>query len=246
VPMTPTSVLFIALALLLPLPALAGPPYVTDDPAPTDYRHYEIYVFGSGTHTADGTGGATGLDISYGAAPDLQLSVTLPIAYDHPRGSPFVGGPGNIEIATKYRFLHQEDVGVDVAVFPRIFLPSISHRVGEQHATFFLPVWIGKHTGSWGAFGGGGCAINRGGGSRNYCLFGWAVTYKPSEKLEVGVELYHQTPGAVGARHTTSVGVGAHYDVNETFHLVGSIGSGIQNASQTNQMSWYTALLLTF
>lgn len=28
--------------------AAAGPPYATDDPEPTDYWHYEVYVFSGG------------------------------------------------------------------------------------------------------------------------------------------------------------------------------------------------------
>ena len=35
-------------------PAVAGPPYVSDDPEPTDYKHWEIYTFSSGTATRDG------------------------------------------------------------------------------------------------------------------------------------------------------------------------------------------------
>jgi hypothetical protein len=44
----------LALALLTRT-AFAGPPYVADDPEPTDYRHFEIYTFNNGTTTRDGT-----------------------------------------------------------------------------------------------------------------------------------------------------------------------------------------------
>lgn len=239
-------ILTFALVLLLPLSAIAGPPYVTDDPEPTDTGHFEIYLFGAGTHTLDGADGAAGLDFNYGAAKDLQLSATFPIAYEHPVGAPIIGGLGNVELAAKYRFLHQEDFGVDVVVFPRVFLPSGSHRVGDQHAVFFLPVWLGREIGAWTTFGGGGCAINRGDGSQDYCLLGWAVTRKIADDLEIGAEIYHQTPDAKGARTSTSLGVGARYDLNETFHIVTSIGPGIQNARETNQWSWYSAVLFTF
>ena len=47
--------------------AVAGPPYVSDDPQPTDYRHYEIYLLTEGTRTDDGTAGASGIDFNYGA-----------------------------------------------------------------------------------------------------------------------------------------------------------------------------------
>src|SRR5271155_3805926 len=35
--------------------AVAGPPYVSDDPEPTDYQHYEIYLFTDGMSAHDGT-----------------------------------------------------------------------------------------------------------------------------------------------------------------------------------------------
>jgi hypothetical protein len=72
----------LALAVLA-RPALAGPPFVSDDPEPTPYRHFEIYTFNNGTNTRDGTAGEAGIDFNYGAAPDLQLTATLPAGYDH-------------------------------------------------------------------------------------------------------------------------------------------------------------------
>ncbi len=108
----------------IPTPALAGPPYLTDDPEPTDYQHFEIYTFSQGMATQDGVNGEGGIDFNYGGAPNLQLTATLPAAYDFPvSGSPAIG-PGNIELAAKYRFLTQDNFGLDVAVFPRLFLPS--------------------------------------------------------------------------------------------------------------------------
>ena len=71
---------FIAAAMVsLVRPALAGPPYVSDDPQPTDYKHFEIYTFSNGTTTRGDIGGAAGIDFNYGAAPNLQLTTTLPI-----------------------------------------------------------------------------------------------------------------------------------------------------------------------
>ncbi|MFY9835137.1 MAG: hypothetical protein WAK55_01450 [Xanthobacteraceae bacterium] len=55
------------LSLALIEPVFAGPPYISDDPEPTDYRHYEIYTFNSGTNSRDATDGETGVDFNYGA-----------------------------------------------------------------------------------------------------------------------------------------------------------------------------------
>jgi hypothetical protein len=43
--------------VVLARPAVAGPPFVSDDPEPTPYHQFEIYTFNSGTNMRDGTGG---------------------------------------------------------------------------------------------------------------------------------------------------------------------------------------------
>jgi len=226
--------------------AFAGPPYVTDDPEPTDQGHFEIYAFGAGTTTRDGRDGEAGIDFNYGGAEDLQLTAVLPVSYEtlHDRGT--VAGIGNIELAAKYRFLHQDGFGWDVALFPRLFLPSLSAHVGDCHASFLLPLWIAKDFGAWSTFGGGGCALNNGDGSKTYCLAGWALTRQVLPALRIGAEIYHQTADTRDGKASTGVGVGATYDLSKSYHLMASYGPGIQNAAETNRTSWYAALLMTF
>lgn len=228
------------------MPASAGPPYLSDDPEPTDYRQYEIYAFTNGMMTRDGTSGEGGIDFNYGAAPNLQLTATLPMAYGLPVGGAPAIGPGNIELAAKYRFLTQQNFGLDVAVFPRVFLASLSANVGTQHAAFLLPVWLEKDWGQWSAFGGGGCAINRGGNSQDYCEAGVVVTRQVRKELQVGLELFHQTADTIGGKDMTSIGAGVRYDMNGHLHLLGYVGRGIENADETDRLNWYTSLLFTF
>jgi hypothetical protein len=52
------------LLALLAEPAIAGPPYVSDDPEPTDYKHFEIYTFNTGITTRSGTVGESGIDFN--------------------------------------------------------------------------------------------------------------------------------------------------------------------------------------
>ena len=227
-------------------PALAGPPFVSDDPEPTDYKHFEIYTFNAGTAVRGDTGGASGVDVNYGAAPDLQLTATIPAAFDLPAGDPASFGLGNVELAAKYRFLHQNSFGLDVSVFPRLFLPSPSKSVGTNTVSLLLPVWVQKDwSGGWSAFGGGGCVISQR-SSQNYCLTGGVVTYQLLPKLQFGVELFHQTAAAAGTPATTSLGIGAKYDINENYHLLGYVRRGIQNTNETNLYSWYASVLFTF
>jgi hypothetical protein len=237
---------FLMLTAVLSDPSMAGPPYVTDDPQPTDYKHYEIYAFGSATTTREGSSGAAGIDFNYGAAPDLQLTAVLPSGYDKPSGSSTVSGLSNVELAAKYRFLRQDTAGWDVSIFPRVFLPSASRSVGNRHASLLLPLWMEHDWDDWSTFGGGGCVLNQGGDSRNFCLAGWALTRQVLPKLQLGLEIYHQTPDTRGGRATTGINFGARYDLNEHYHLVASAGPGVENAAATNQYSWYAALLFTY
>ncbi len=226
-------------------PAFAGPPYVTDDPEPTPYKEFEVYAFAAGTHTQAGNQGATGIDFNYGGFEDVQLTAALPLLYEKERGAAAIGGIGNIELAVKYRFLHQDEVGIDVTFFPRVFLPSASHRLGEQHASVLLPLWAAREWDDWSAFGGGGCVL-QGGGGKTFCLGGAGLTRQILPALQIGAEIYHETADTAGGDASTGVGFGIRYDVNDTVHVIGSSGPGLEHARQTNQYSWYTAILFTF
>jgi hypothetical protein len=234
---------FIVLALMLgsSLPVWAGPPYLSDDPEPTDYRHFEIYAFGQGTTTAAGTAGATGIDFNYGGAPNLQLTAVLPIEYDETGNY----GLGNVELAAKYKFLHQDDVGFDVAVFPRVFLPSAS-RLGESYTRFQLPFWVERDWGKWSSFGGGGCVLNRSRDTQNFCFAGWALTREVLEGLRLGVEVYHQGASDKGGKVSTDLGGGLTYDISENYHFLAYAGPGLENAAETGRQDFYTAILFTF
>jgi hypothetical protein len=240
------AIVFILLLASLARPARAGPPYVADDPEPTDYKHFEIYTFNSGTATQAGTTGATGIDFNYGAAPDLQLTATLPAGFSRPVGGPTSFGLSNIELAAKYRFLHQSDFGLDVSVFPRVFLPSGSGAVGNSFASLLLPIWVQKDwSNGWSAFGGGGCVISSG-NAQNFCETGAVLTYQLLPKLQVGAELFHQTADTAGTPASTSLGLGVRYDLNDNYHLLGYVRRGIQNTNETDQYSWYASVLFTF
>ena len=174
-------------------PALAGPPYISDDPEPTDYTHFEIYSFNLGTAREAEPAAMAGIDFNYGAAPDLQLTAMLPAGFNNPAGDSTSIGMTNIELAAKYRFLHQDTFGLDVSIFPRVFLPSGSNTIGYSRAGLLLPIWVQKDWGGgWSAFGGGGCMVG-GLGSEDFCLAEACLPTKYCPKLQIGAEFFHQT-----------------------------------------------------
>lgn len=246
-----------AAMLALAAPAFGGPPYQTDDPEPTDYRHFEIYFFDGGTATRSGTGNLAGIDFNYGIAPEFQLDVVVPAGFGDAGvvlpvgfGNAVQGQNavtlGNVQLALKYRFLHQRDMGVDVAFYPRVFLPAGPGETGESLPSLFLPIWLEKDFGAWSTFGGGGYQIDRGGNYQDYYQLGWAVTREVLPHLRIGAEVYYQSPNTRGGLATTEIDGGFTYDLTDNLHLMASAGPGIENANETDRYSWYGALLVTF
>ena len=132
-----------------------------------------------------------------------------------------------------------------MSFFPRLFLPSGSSTTGDINSSILLPLWLEKDWRGWSVFGGGGCVISAD-SAANHCLAGGVLTRQVVTKLQLGVEVSYQTGQANGALSTAAVGLGARYDLADNYHLLAYFNRGVQNANETNQYSWYAALLFTF
>lgn len=242
-----TKVSAIALAVLAAAtPAWAGPPFLTDDPEPTDTGHWEIYAplveaSGSGRNFE----GATGAEINYGAARNVQVTLGLPIEYVNDR-SGTEWGVGDVAVSLKYRFYQNEDIGLSIAVFPGVTLPTASNGFGAGEVTGMLPVWFQKDTGSWSVFGGGGYAFNPGKGNRNYFTGALAVSRQINSDFTLGVEVEQQGADTIDGRATTSLGVGAIYRIKAPFRLLLSAGPTFEDGGQSTSFHTFLALGLDF
>lgn len=244
------AALFIVTVALAP-GASAGPPFRTDDPESVDYGHWEIYGFSTATHVQGDTAGTLpGVEVNYGAAPDLQLHIIAPLAFDAPEGSGTTLGYGDTELGVKYRFIQEDENGwrPQVGVFPLLELPtgSESHGLGTGSTHAFLPLWLQKGFGPWLTYGGGGYWINPGLGNRNYWFVGWLLQRQITDTLALGGEIFHQTAATVPGQDSTGFNLGGIYDVTPHLHLLFSAGSGLQNAATTNEFSYYLAVQVTF
>jgi len=226
------------------IPASAGPPYVTDDPEPTDTGKWEVYGFGTGTSFDHGIAGEGGFDINYGAARDLQVSGVVSLAYQHDDGDPSHAGLADTELGAKYRFLHQQDGSwmPDVSLFPKVELPTADRRFGSGKLGFSIPLWAQKDIGPWSVFGGGGWTLNPGAGNRDYGFGGIAVTRQVAKTLSLGGEIYHQTADAIDTRADTGLGFGASWQVAPKWSIIGSGGPLIQHRATAGNYAFYLAL----
>jgi hypothetical protein len=223
------------LLAMMAQPVSAGPPYLTDDPATTDPHHWEIYNFAIGERHPGESSLDLGEDLNYGAAKDLQLTMVLPLHRE--TGAPL--DAGNVELAAKWRFAHQQSgtLSVDASFFPRVFLPT---GRGGGRVQLLLPIWLERDFGQWSLFGGGGYTLNPGPGNRNFVESGVALARKLRPGFQLGLELYHQTSSEVGDRAVTGLNLGSTIHIKGPFSWLASLGQGLNR----RQTVFYTALKL--
>jgi len=227
---------FLAAALCAaPGVAVAGPPFVTDDPVPTDPHHWEIYNFVGASREMGSTGADLGVDLNYGPVRDLQLTATLPLHVE--TGVPL--DTGDVELAFKYRFAHQHEgkVSADLALFPRVFLPT---GRGSRRAQILLPLWAQRDFGRWSLFGGGGYMLNPGAGQRDYWQQGVVLTRQMRPGFQLGLEYYGRGRAAEDDRPVQGLNVAAIVHIKGPYSWLVSTGQGV-NRKQT---LFYTALKL--
>jgi hypothetical protein len=233
-----------AAALWAAVPALAGPPYLTDDPIPTDTGHWEIYAFTNGEGSHSNLDGDAGFDLNYGPAKEVQLTATLPLDFSHERADGWRSGTGDVELGVKYRFFHDEEHGLSAAIFPRAIQPTSSMGNGGR-TKFLLPLWLGKDlAGGTSLFGGGGYEFNPGVGNRNFWQAGIALTHDLSKELSVGAEVTRQGADAVEGTAQTRAGVGAILHIKGPASLL--VSGGPTWADHRTQYRFYAALGLNF
>jgi hypothetical protein len=217
-------------AVLVPATGHAGPPYVTDDPEPVEFRHWEFYLASQHLITRSlATGTAPHVEVNYGAWPGLQLHVIAPLAYARPSGGSTSYGMGDIELGLKFRFIDEGQWRPMVGTFPMFEVPASdgSRQLGTGHPHVFIPLWLQKSLGPWTTYGGGGFWVNPGQGNRNYGYFGWQVQRRISHLATPGIEIFYTTPDHVGRGANLCFNLGLVFDLTEHHHLLLSAGRGI-------------------
>jgi hypothetical protein len=232
-------------AALLASPASAGPPYQTDDPEPTDLGHWEIYSFLTVDGRSSDLDGAVGFDLNYGAAEGLQLTATIPLAFEDVTGRGWRSGIGDAEVAAKYRFIDDEERGVQVAVFPRVILPTGDRDLGSRRVQLLLPLWAQKDfKDGTSLFGGGGYEINPGAGNRNFWQAGLALTHDVSKRLSLGTEVTWQSADTSDGKDSVGVNLGLIRKFDGPYSLLLAAGPSFSGGHPSYHS--YAALGLAF
>lgn len=253
-------ILFISRAVL------AGPPFLTDDPDPVDYKHLELYFFSAVVQDRNDTEIlAPALEVNWGALPNTQVSLTIPFVTNIPRGAGGGGlasggdegeivdgggtvaravGWGDITLGVKYRFLQETKTRPQVAIYPAIGIPTgdAQRDLGNGKILWSLPIWVQKSWGKWTTYGGGGFIVNNQAlGARSFPFGGWEIQREINDKFTLGAEVFAQGKSDDDTFSTTILNAGAIYKLNKHFALMFSIGhsvAGAQNFVSYVALNW--------
>jgi hypothetical protein len=238
------------IVLCCAVPALAGPPFQTDDPDPVPYRHFEMYAFSlSDGSSADGTVfNAPSYEVNYGVVPNVQLHLVLPFSnFFPPDSTPVTHGIGDTEFGTKVRFVKETPHIPEIGIFPFFEFPTgnADKSLGVGKTWYRLPLWLQKSWGAdetkWTSYGGGGYAVVPQEGFKNYPFAGWLVQRTVNKKLTLGTELFgHGTLTPDATRSSTLLDFGGYYEFKEGFDLQFCAGHSIYGAPETyTYLSFY-------
>ena len=225
-----TKITLFLLFMVIAANLWAGPPFQTDDPEPIEFRHYEVYIFG----TTDGTPAETdpvgpALEANWGAAPNLHLHIVLPfgavVPSNNPRYLPAGVGPSaygfqDIELGAKYRFIKETKHRPEFGSFTMLEIPTGSYArgLGVGKVWYKLPIWAQKSWGPWTTYGGAGYQVVPQTGFRNFAYGGWLLQRDIGKRLTLGAEVFSHGGEGIITTHTNSstmIDVGGYYYIRK-------------------------------
>jgi hypothetical protein len=248
--------LIVLVVLITSTNVFAGPPWDTDDPVPTDFQHWEIFCSSMGSESAGAWAGtAPHVEANYGAVPNVQLSVTIPLCFYSVEGGKTNYGYGDTEFGIKYRFIKKDSGRLHVSVYPSIQVPTgnAEEGLGNGNTQLYIPIWIERVTGKWTTNGGGGYWINPGAGNKNYEFAGVQTQYQCLKNVSIGGELNYITASLAkgnpvdasllgNTSNEFNFNIGALIDISDESHIIFSVGRSIVG---NINLQWYAGYWLT-
>jgi hypothetical protein len=203
-----------------------GPPMITDDPGTPGNGKFEINLaiaFERRPHETSWD--LPVIDINYGVGENIQLTLqTAPVLLKRSNHGP-MGGLGGTEAAVKWRFVDEDNSGVDVSMFPRIIFnvaqSSVRRGLSEDGTRFQIPFQAAKQFGPWHIDGEFGPLVSTVG--RSEWIYGVVGGLDVAKTTMVIAELHARSRMSF-SEDTLIVNVGLRHELAETRILIISLG----------------------
>lgn len=216
--------------------AMAGSPFLTDDPDPGVYGQHELFLFGILSDTdvvlEEPYLLAPVLGYDWTALPNFQLSIAIPYAWNT-SNIHAEHGMDDIQLGFKYRFLEETETRPQLAFVPTFYLPTGREDFTNGQNWYQFPVAIQKGWGALTTYAEVGWTYNPASGQKNFPFAGWQVQYDFTPRLTLGVELYGL--GATSGQGTPSgiVNAGGYYHITSHVDILFSAGHSVVGQDRT-------------
>jgi hypothetical protein len=140
----------------------------------------------AGSHESGITAGELAFDINYGLAEGVQLTLVVPVLYEHSRS--LRSGLGRVETEVKWRFLEQGAGGFlpEMAVAATVIWPTAAAGYDSDSASLLLPLWLQKDFGEWSCSVAVATRLNPDEHRRDSWEAGIAIARGVGERWEIG------------------------------------------------------------
>ncbi len=225
--------------------AIAGPPFITDDPEPVEYKHWEFYI--SSIHSIQSktfSGTLPHFETNYGILPNVQVHLLLPFNYIFELHQNAKYGYANTELGIKFRFIQENNYVPQIGTFPIIEIPTIpNNSFSNNKIQLYVPLWIQKSWNKLTTYGGGGYWFNPGNNNKNWIYEGWEIQYDFNKKITLGGEIFYHSPSSIDENGILAFNFGGFMNFTEKFHFIYSVGHGLNSNSRIFML--YAGLLWT-
>ena len=230
----PVLVPVLALVLALaPRAAQAGPPYLTDDPDPAGYHHWELYLASQWDHLGgDGAEGSLPhVEVNVGVVNGAMLHLLVPAALVDPADGRTEYGLGDVEVGANIRIVKEQGDIPQIGTFPIATIPtgSVDRGLGSGLVELSLPIWLMKHLGPWTLDGGGGVHFAN---QDKDAEIGSFVQRSLGDAVNLGAEVFVTVPFD-GSSVRVQLDGALILDLSDTHHLLfsggpsfGAVGGG--------------------
>ena len=177
------------------------------------------------------------------AGPPAKLEIPVEIVHEDSNGT--VAGAGDLLLGVKWRFFNSEKSQFQLGVYPQLLVPTGNHSrgLGEGRAAFVLPFLAQKNWEKWTVYGNIGYWWRGANEARNYFYAGAVLEREISERLELGVELFGNSPKERGGSSELAFNVGGTWKLSKHLNLLFSGGRDI--VGDTHAMAYIGLQLLT-
>jgi hypothetical protein len=227
---------FLLVSVIVATAAQAGPPFVTEDPETPLLHSWEINIpFTLEHETAESALETPLFDINYGYRRNVQLKVEFALLNVRSDEGHTERGLSDTIVGVKWRFLEEGRLLPQMAVYPQVTLPTGDDQcgLGQGKPSYVLPLIAQKSWGPWTAFGNVGVVVQNWRGSRNFWFHGLTLVREVGPRLELGGEVYGNSPTDRDERSSLGFNLGGTWKVADATGVLFSAGRTVRGEQAT-------------